>query len=508
MIYLSAQPDSFYFLWQIKLLLNNLNRLGVASEHIHVLIAYDITKGLSPFFSEFISANQQASFFCYGDTRRATRYASSIRPHIIAKHFHELPWLESDVIFYHDSDIIFTKLPHFGSFTDDPKWYGSDTASYTGPSHLKKVGGEELFEKMCQLVGVPSELIVNRSHHSGGAQYILKSLTSRFWSNLEENCEKMFNLISEHNEKIVDGPKLQAWCADIWCLWWEAARIGVDAETHPELDFLWANDPIDAAKMIVHYTGSLPLSNKCFFRKNNYHHCTPFFDDFSHIDRDSASFLVIREIAAYVGSNLVQRMEMLDVTMVILCQTNHAFDVLQFQTVLKYLQTNIDCDILVLEVGVCEHVSDCCINENVKYYFVPSHCSALERAKIIPKINSNFIIVQSYNIFISIEKLANACGMVKAQDVVVVPYTRILQIDTLFHSMFAKLLDIDLFTQNEGKMLTLKPYGFDVSCMMGGKIYLTEILDVLIDDQTDQSTNLGFLQRVLYLEDTAYRYVC
>jgi hypothetical protein len=49
MIYLSAQPDDYYFLWQLKLQLFNFNRLGIRPNNIHVLIGYNKERGVRLF---------------------------------------------------------------------------------------------------------------------------------------------------------------------------------------------------------------------------------------------------------------------------------------------------------------------------------------------------------------------------------------------------------------------------------------------------------------------------
>jgi hypothetical protein len=46
MVYISAQPDNYYFLWQLQLQLFNFNRLGIDADFIHVLICYDKERGL------------------------------------------------------------------------------------------------------------------------------------------------------------------------------------------------------------------------------------------------------------------------------------------------------------------------------------------------------------------------------------------------------------------------------------------------------------------------------
>jgi len=77
MIYLSAQPASFYFLWQIELMLFNFDRMGITSQEIHVLIGCDQHLGLPLIFKEFIEKNTLAKFFVYEDTRLKRRYESS-----------------------------------------------------------------------------------------------------------------------------------------------------------------------------------------------------------------------------------------------------------------------------------------------------------------------------------------------------------------------------------------------------------------------------------------------
>ena len=123
MIYLSAQPDDFYFLWQLQLQLFNFSKLGIRPENIHVLIGYNSKKGLSKEFENFIGQNKQAIFFIYPDERKSRCYLSSLRPHMIAEHFRKYPELEIENIFYHDSDIVFNSLPDFESLCNDDIWY-------------------------------------------------------------------------------------------------------------------------------------------------------------------------------------------------------------------------------------------------------------------------------------------------------------------------------------------------------------------------------------------------
>ncbi len=40
MIFLSAQPDDTYFIWQLQVLTHNLRQLEVNKEDIHILVGY------------------------------------------------------------------------------------------------------------------------------------------------------------------------------------------------------------------------------------------------------------------------------------------------------------------------------------------------------------------------------------------------------------------------------------------------------------------------------------
>ena len=53
MIYISAQPDEVYFLWQLELQLYNFHSVGIGNESIHILVGYSPEKGIHPFFKEF-----------------------------------------------------------------------------------------------------------------------------------------------------------------------------------------------------------------------------------------------------------------------------------------------------------------------------------------------------------------------------------------------------------------------------------------------------------------------
>jgi hypothetical protein len=125
MKFISAQPDQYYFLWQLQLQLFNFRQLGIPSEDIHVLIAYPAVQGPSREFRNFTENHSYGCFFYYPDQRTRNNYPSSIRPHLLATHFRKYPDLENDCIFFHDSDILLKRMPDWEHLLADNTWYTS-----------------------------------------------------------------------------------------------------------------------------------------------------------------------------------------------------------------------------------------------------------------------------------------------------------------------------------------------------------------------------------------------
>ena len=205
MIYLSAQPDAYYFTWQIELQVFNFKNLGIAPEHIHVLLGYHSEIGLERHFTELMEKlADKASFFAYPDNRVNPKYASSIRPHIIQQHLKAFPYLQDECIFYHDSDIIFRELPNFPEMLASEKWYVSDTRNYLDTNYIKSFGEKELLSKLCDIVGVSPNKIIAQDANCGGAQYLLKSTSLAFWEKLEHDCEALYRYMLAFNHQQID----------------------------------------------------------------------------------------------------------------------------------------------------------------------------------------------------------------------------------------------------------------------------------------------------------------
>lgn len=323
MIYLSAQPDDLYFLWQLELQIYNFSALGIPKEQIHVLVGYDPKKGLHPFFQRFRQENHRATVFAYADNRKQNKYLSSIRPYLIAAHLKQHPELESETLFYHDSDIIFRCLPDWDLLTKGPAWYVSDTRTYLDTRYILSQTTENVFRKMCEIVGIAPERVKEADADAGGAQYVFKSCTAGFWEKVERDCEEMYAYLYAEAQRqgrynpLKDGG-LQLWCTDMWVVWWNALLENREMRIHPLLDFCWANDPLDRwdATCILHYTGNSKRDKKAF-DKSKYTHVSPFYADLSEIDPGTCSIRLAEEIRRYKENLLdARRPRLEDATLV------------------------------------------------------------------------------------------------------------------------------------------------------------------------------------------------
>ncbi|MGY0039351.1 hypothetical protein [Pedobacter sp. NJ-S-72] len=94
---------------------------------------------------------------------------------------------------------------------------------------------------------------------------------------------------------------IQAWCADMWVLLWNAWLNNVEVLTNKELDFCWPMDKLSCwnRTKILHYSGVSKKESETLFCKTNYVHSNPFADSFNSIDKDSCSLPVIELIREF-----------------------------------------------------------------------------------------------------------------------------------------------------------------------------------------------------------------
>lgn len=279
--FICAQPATLYYAWQVEVMLNNFMEMGVNPNFIDIVCWKQ--NGVIPEEWSKLANGYSARFFFYDDTRETKHYISSIRPNILKQHWAAHPYLKDDAIFYHDSDIIFSKPINEWinkQIIIDDDWYGSDTRWYIAHSYI--VGkGQQIIDKMCEIMDLPESLIKDNEMNAIGAQYLMKNVDYEYWDRVESDCEQLFKQITDLNNEIKkDNPtyhELQIWCADMWAVLWGAWRREWKTNCLPEFDFSWGTSgELDFNRMNIMHNAGVTSSKDGFFYKAEYMNSLPY----------------------------------------------------------------------------------------------------------------------------------------------------------------------------------------------------------------------------------------
>jgi hypothetical protein len=279
--FVSAQPATTYYAWQVEVMLNNFRKQGINLNNVDIVCWKQ--NGVIPEEWLKLANGYAARFFFYDDERVTKHYISSIRPNILKQHWKARPELHWDTIFYHDSDIIFTKpISEWISeeMIMDEKWYGSDTRWYIGHDYIISKG-DDILSEMCRIVDIDKDLVKQNEINSIGAQYIMKGIDYNFWDNVEKDSENLFreiNLLS--NQKKLSNPsyhELQIWCADMWAVLWNGWKLGYESICHKDLEFSWGtSSEEDYFKMNIMHNAGVTTSTSGLFYKAEYMNELPY----------------------------------------------------------------------------------------------------------------------------------------------------------------------------------------------------------------------------------------
>lgn len=467
MIFLSAQPDTYYFTWQLELQVFNFSNLGIAPNDINILIGYNPALGPEKHFEELIEKlESKASFFTYPDNRLNSKYASSVRPHIVQQHFLRFPELQQEIIFYHDSDIIFRELPDFSGMLSNETWYVSDTRSYLDSNYIKRFGGDKLLSQMCNIVGIDPLKVVAQDMHCGGAQYLLKNVPVEFWEKLEKDSESLYILMNKFNAekggiagKSQNVKKIQAWCADMWALLWNALLYEKTVEIHKDLDFCWANTPVEMwdKTKILHYTGHVEKAHENIFRKLNYSEFEPYYDLLlQKIDAGNCSAPLVRLISDYLAALELLKARLPGVLLVLLFDSGKITSADILVTHLRYLEKFLRVNIHIIEKGKTQLYSGI---KGLKKYSYTFLCNDEKDSlpiilrEVTCKQQVDVIAIIEADTFLETGQYLEAVERIHSgQAEIVVPVNHtLLKVGRHFQSIFDKCLDPGLLRLNKGK---------------------------------------------------------
>ena len=315
MIFITAQPDTPYFHWQVSLYLYQFNKHNIL-DYCYAVFGYENDEP-SNYVKNIMMSNK--NIVAYKDTRndRTKKYSPSIRPHILAKFFKDRPELGKNV-FYHDSDIFLVKLPKFELMLNDDIGYLSDTISYIGYDYLKECGNRykqkhkvselELLNNMCRIIGIEPKLVEQNQDNSGGAQYLLKNIDYRFWEECEPLSIELYEYFCDYEKKYPIDNHVQKWCAGMWAELWNYWKRDGKTKIHKELDFSWATGTVDEYNRlnIFHLAGITNDNNSDKFHKGKYTNELVFdayLKDntiFDHISKNNATYKYCDVIKEYI----------------------------------------------------------------------------------------------------------------------------------------------------------------------------------------------------------------
>lgn len=298
--YISAQPATMFYAWQVEVMLNNFIKNGVTTEQLHVVAA--ITNDIVP--TEWLKLQDKyrdIRFFFYNDTRQIKIYPPSIRPHVFKKHFTEHPELSNCAIFQHDCDMVFTKPVNWDKFLNDDIWYCSDTISYIGANYIKskKYG---VYERMCEIVDISESIPIKNELNSGGAQYIMKNIDATYWDKVERDGDTLYQFFMNHLKAFPQSQHyhpIQAWTAEMWAVLWNAWYFKHETRVVKELEFAWPNHrEFDWNNKSIYHNAGV-LGNKTdpgLFYKMEYTNKLPYNINPEDIRLDSCSYKYVLEI--------------------------------------------------------------------------------------------------------------------------------------------------------------------------------------------------------------------
>ena len=267
--FICAQPTSLFYAWQVEVMINNFMEMGINPNNIDI-VCWKMNNVIPEEWVKLTNA-YSARFFFYDDTRATKHYISSIRPNILKQHFIANPELEDEAILYHDCDIVFTKPINWEQFLEDDKWYGSDTRWYIAHSYILGKG-QDVMDKMCEIVGIDESVVRDNELNSIGAQYLMKGINAGFWENVEKDCERLYNEITVLNNmkksKEPEYHELQIWCADMWAVLWNGWKMGKETVCHPDLEFAWGtSSESDYDRLnILHNAGVVSSADGLFYK--------------------------------------------------------------------------------------------------------------------------------------------------------------------------------------------------------------------------------------------------
>lgn len=307
--YVCCQPAIPYYTWQVEVVINNFKRMGINPNLIDIVCSIHNNE-IPEIWKKMQNHYNTIRFFFYNDTRCDYHgYIPSIYFNLMKQHIVARPEIKDDVLFIHDSDIIFTRTPNLNDMIEGDDWYLSNTNSYINYDYIQQKGND-IYEKMCEIVGIDIEKPKLMNNHSGGAQYIVKNTTYEFWDKVEKDSIKLYKYFCEveplYKLKYEGDYPIQKWTAGMWSFLWNGWYFGHNTIVDDRMSFGWVtNDMSDVEKhSILHNSGVIDSSTNLFF-KGEYINKLPYGENLN-IDKTKASYFYWQEICRTAENSILK----------------------------------------------------------------------------------------------------------------------------------------------------------------------------------------------------------
>lgn len=288
---ISCVEDIPRFEWETIVQLHSARKYNLSDKFrvIVFLPAYNELRGFSSGWDSIVKMFPETKFYFYRDPKHKVtdlmvnyNYQPIHRLCSLERHFREFPELEKDAILYVDSDVIFTQTPPLQStalagYLQDDINYLSDTHTYLNAEYLESKWKDVIEEKqeeykafdpftrVAKMCNIFPETIRENNKKTGGAQYLLKNATARFFNSCIDTCLIFRGFYQEVNQRFFPGNTVkeredngvQSWCADMIAIQWELWKQNLPSETPKWMDFAWATDKLDRldSVFILHNAG-------------------------------------------------------------------------------------------------------------------------------------------------------------------------------------------------------------------------------------------------------------
>jgi hypothetical protein len=304
-LFVSAQPDVPYFIWQIKLYIHNFIEKGINPNKIHVVLGL-VQGNTKPSKQSEELKELGVNVHYFVDERVKKHYIPSIKPYLISK------WIQSNpefgkLFFLHDADIIFRELPNFEELLNDNTCYLSDTIGYIGYDYIMDCCGRyeqkhlntekgQLISEMSEVIDV--DTIKTNQKNSGGGQYLIKNSNCELWDKIYKDSIKLYDQMLNYQKRFPINPgQIQFWTAEMWALLWNLWMYGFETKITDEMSFSWATDDIKKYEQhpILHMAGVTDNLKTTKFYKGDYINIDPILkmrenpNHFDYINKDSST---------------------------------------------------------------------------------------------------------------------------------------------------------------------------------------------------------------------------